>query len=58
VILIADLANAENQLATDINSGNVALKELGENVSDLMARVAVNLIYNTDYPIYHLNPQI
>ena len=34
------------------------IKELGENVSDLMARVAVNLIYNTDYPIYHLNPQI
>lgn len=41
VVVIADLANATNQLASDINSGNVTLQELGENVSELMATFKV-----------------
>ncbi|WP_028866120.1 methyl-accepting chemotaxis protein [Psychromonas aquimarina] len=41
VVVIADLANATNEIASDINSGSDTLKKLGQNVSELMATFKV-----------------
>ncbi|WP_019613955.1 methyl-accepting chemotaxis protein [Psychromonas ossibalaenae] len=41
VVVIADLANATNEIASDINSSSDTLKKLGQNVSELMATFKV-----------------